>query len=172
MLTGNEILQQMAAGNIIIYPFDKKRVNPNSYNLTLGTELMVYKGPVLDSRHPNPVETVAIPPQGIILSPGRVYLACTEEWTETNNLIPCIDGRSSVGRLGISVHATAGFGDVGFKGRWTLEISVQQPVRIYPGDEICQIYYYRPDGEITRTYDGKYQNQNGTVPSKYYEDLR
>lgn len=170
MLTGNEIMQRRACGDIQIVPFNPAQLNPNSYNLRLADEIVIYNEAVLDSHKVNKTEKIRIPPEGIVLSPGRVYLASTEEWTETYNLIPCIDGRSSVGRLGIGIHMTAGFGDIGFKGRWTLEIYVQQPVRVYAGDELCQIYYELPDGEITDTYHGKYQGQNGTVESRMWQD--
>ena len=68
-------------------------------------------------------------------------------------------------------HVSAGFGDIGFKGSWTLEMVVAQPVRIYPGMRIGQIYWHKPVGEVTDYYHGKYQGQRGIQPSKLYEDF-
>ena len=129
--------------NIVIDPFDERNLNPNSYNLTLHHELMTYEEVVLDMRKANRVRRIEIPPEGLVLSPNQLYLGRTVERTETHNLVPMIEGRSSIGRLGLFVHVTAGFGDVGFCGYWTLEMFAVQPVRIYPGVPICQIFYHQ-----------------------------
>lgn len=83
-----------------------------------------------------------------------------------------IEGRSSIGRMGISIHTTAGFGDIGFEGYWTLEISVIKPVIIYPFIEICQIYYCEVSGDIEKVYKGKYSNSKDIIISKIYEEIR
>ena len=113
ILSGNEIKQQLGS-NIVIEPFDEKNLNPNSYNLSLHDELLVYEEVVLDMRKSNRVTRVTIPEEGLVLTPNQLYLGRTVERTETHNLVPMIEGRSSVGRLGLFVHVTAGFGDVGF----------------------------------------------------------
>ncbi len=97
----------------------------------------------------NPTAQLVIPKEGLLLQPGRVYLARTVERTFTDKYVPMLEGRSSVGRLGISVHVTAGFGDIGFNGHWTLEITVEQPTVIYPDVEICQIYYHTIKATMT-----------------------
>lgn len=171
MLTGAEIVRRQIEGDIVIEPWDEKKVNPNSYNLTLNDKLFVYDCPVLDSRKNNPAREIIIPEEGYTLVPGVLYIGSTNEYTEAKDLIPQLDGRSSTGRLGIQVHVTAGFGDVGFKGKWTLEITVIHPVIVYPNMEICQISYFKPDGPTYIQYNGKYQNQDGAIPSKMYEDL-
>ena len=117
ILSGHEIRQQLGE-NIHIDPFDDKRVNPNSYNLSLHDELLVYEEVVLDMRKSNRVARVHIPEEGLVLTPNQLYLGRTVERTETHNLVPMIEGRSSIGRLGLFVHVTAGFGDVGFAGYW------------------------------------------------------
>lgn len=170
ILTGNEIRNQQEFGNIFIQDFDESRLSPNSYNLRLAPELLIYNEAVLDAKQENRVEKLTIPEEGIVLYPGRLYLARTMERTSTATYVPMLEGRSSVGRLGIFVHATAGFGDLGFNGNWTLEISVVQPVRIYAGMEICQIYFLRPDGAINMLYQGKYQGQTDVVASKMFKD--
>ncbi|MDH5654872.1 MAG: dCTP deaminase [Spirochaetia bacterium] len=170
ILSGPEI-QKRLGGDIIIEPFNEGLINPNSYNLRLHNELIVYKEKTLDMKKPNDFEKITIPEDGMILSPGRLYLGRTLEHTETKNLVPMLEGRSSIGRLGLFVHITAGFGDVGFKGFWTLEISCIQPVRIYPGIEICQIFYHTIEGAIQEYHSNKYQNNTGIQTSMLYKDF-
>ena len=169
ILSGKEILSRIGE-DIEIDPFDPKRVNPNSYNLTLHNELMVYEEVVLDMAKANRVRRIEIPAEGIVLSPNQLYLARTVERTVTHNLVPQIEGRSSIGRLGLFVHVTAGFGDVGFSGFWTLEMFAVQPVRIYPGTEICQIFYHELTGPV-QEYDSKYQHNHDIQPSLLFEEL-
>ena len=156
---------------IIIEPFDEKRINPNSYNLSLAGELLVYDNHVLDMNEPNPVSRIIIPEDGLLLEPNRLYLGRTNEYTSTSRYVPMLEGRSSTGRLGLFIHVTAGFGDIGFSGYWTLEIFCVQPVRIYPNVEICQIYYHDIDGEYELYKSGKYQNNTGIQPSLMYKDF-
>ena len=120
----------------------------------------------LDPKKDNEVADIEIPEEGYILIPGILYLGTTEEYTETYGFIPNIDGRSTMGRLGIEIHRTAGFGDNGFKGKWTLEITVTHPVIVYPGMEIGQIYYEEINGDTSMKYNGKYQNQNDVEQAK------
>jgi dCTP deaminase len=171
ILSGLEILREISNGNILIDPFDEKRVNPNSYNLRLYNELMIYSDSVLDMRVCHQTEHLAIPDNGIMLEPNRLYLGRTVEYTQTRNYVPMLEGRSSVGRLGLYVHVTAGFGDVGFSGYWTLEIQCIQPIRIYPFVEICQIYYHTIQGNYDEYKNGKYQNNTGIQPSLLYKDF-
>lgn len=170
ILSGREILRHLGR-EIVIEPFDESRINPNSYNLTLHNELLVYTGDVLDMKKPNPVQKIVIPETGLKLMPGRLYLGRTVEYTKTETYVPMLEGRSSVGRLGLFIHITAGFGDVGFAGYWTLEMFCTQPVIIYPGVEICQIYYHTIEGGYDRYESGKYQNNDGIQPSLLYKDF-
>ncbi len=170
MITGKEIKRQVELGNIVIKPFDEKRINPNSYNITLNNKLVVYDDPVLDMKKKNSTHEIIIPEEGLVLEPNKLYLGRTNEYTETTGFVPCIDGRSSIGRLGLFIHVTAGFGDVGFKGTWTLEIQCVQPIRIYPNVEIGQLYYEQIQGEQT-LYSGKYLNQIDATPSKMNVDF-
>lgn len=171
ILSGTEIQKQIGH-KIFIDPFDESRINPNSYNLTLHEDLMVYTEETLDMKKPNEVERFKIPPEGMVLEPNRLYLARTAERTETKELVPMIEGRSSIGRLGLFVHVTAGFGDVGFKGFWTLEMFAVQPIRIYAGVEICQIFYHEIAGDNIIEYTGgKYQDNNDIQPSMLFKEL-
>ena len=170
ILSGQEIKKHMGK-EIIIEPFDEKRINPNSYNLSLAGELLVYDNHVLDMKEPNPVSRIIIPEDGLLLEPNRLYLGRTNEHTSTSRYVTMMEGRSSNGRLGLFIHVTAGFGDIGFSGYWTLEIFCVQPVRIYPNVEICQIYYHDIDGEYELYKSGKYQNNAGIQPSLMYKDF-
>lgn len=170
LLSGREIHKHMGK-DIIIEPFDPKRLNPNSYNLTLANELLVYDKPLLDMKQQNTASRIVIPEEGLILEPGRLYLGRTNEFTKTDTFVPMLEGRSSIGRLGLFIHVTAGFGDVGFAGYWTLEIFCVQPIKIYPDVEICQIYYHTLLGEYDRYISGKYQNNTGVQPSLLYKDF-
>ena len=170
ILSGKEIVRHMGE-EIIIDPFDPKRVNPNSYNLSLYHQLLKYDHNELDMAKPNPASSIIIPKSGYVLQPNTLYLGRTNEYTKTETYIPMLEGRSSVGRLGVFIHVTAGFGDVGFAGYWTLEIFCVQPIRIYPDLEICQIYYHDIDGEYDTYKHGKYQNNTGIQTSMLYKDF-
>jgi len=170
ILTGDEIRRRLGR-DIVIEPFDEARLNPNSYNLTLHDELLTYEEVVLDMREPNRTRRLKIPPEGLVLAPQKLYLGRTVERTETHNLVPMIEGRSSIGRLGLFVHVTAGFGDVGFCGYWTLEMFAVQPVRLYPGVPICQIFYHEVVGPIREYASDKYQHNRDIQPSLLYKDL-
>jgi dCTP deaminase len=170
VLSGQEIKRQLGS-NIVIDPFDESRLNPNSYNLTLHDELMLYEEVVLDMRKANRVRRVGISREGLVLQPNQLYLGRTVERTETHGFVPMIEGRSSIGRLGLFVHVTAGFGDVGFCGYWTLEMFAVQPVRIYAGVAICQIFYHDIHGEYTAYQSDKYQNNTDIQPSLLFKEL-
>lgn len=170
ILSGNEI-RKLIGNEIIIDPFDPKRINPNSYNLSLSNELLVYQNHTLDMKKPNSTERIVIPEEGLLLEPNKLYLGRTNEYTKTSHYVPMLEGRSSVGRLGLFIHVTAGFGDIGFAGYWTLEIFCVQPIVIYPNVEICQIYYHTIDGDYDLYKSGKYQNNQGIQPSLMYKDF-
>ncbi len=170
ILSGKEI-QRHIGKEIIIEPFDQSRVNPNSYNLTLHNELLVYENHELDMKKLNPTKRIIIPEEGLVLEPNRLYLGRTNEFTKTEGFVPMLEGRSSTGRLGLFIHVTAGFGDVGFAGYWTLEIFCIQPIRIYPNAEICQIYYHSIEGDYEPYKSGKYQNNTDIQPSLMYKDF-
>ena len=170
ILSGLEIEKRLG-GDIKIDPYCDQNINPNSYNLTLHEDVMTYEEVVLDMKKNNRTRNMKIPESGLVLEPNRLYLGRTVERTETHNLVPMIEGRSSIGRLGLFVHVTAGFGDVGFAGYWTLEMFAVQPIRIYPGIEICQIFYHQIAGDIKEYSSGKYQNNVGIQPSLLYREL-
>ena len=170
ILSGKEI-QNRIGKDIFIRPFNSNQLNPNSYNLRLHNELLVYEDNVLDMKKENKARSIIIPEDGMILEPNKLYLGRTKEYTRTENFIPMLEGRSSIGRLGLFIHVTAGFGDIGFSGYWTLEIHCIQPIKIYPNIEICQIYYHAIEGTYEKYKSGKYQNNTGIQPSLLYKDF-
>jgi dCTP deaminase len=208
ILTGKQIIEEVVNGNIFIDNFDPTKINPNSYNLTLGPNLAIYKchirqwidtvmsekginyrrnhpiieyyrlhekeldelDPVLDMAKKNEVFEYAIPEEGEVLLPNFLYLGATAERTITKKHAPMLEGRSSTGRLGFQSHICAGVGDVGFDGRWTLEISVLHALRIYAGVDVCQIIYHDVTGEITSYEGGKYQGSSGIKGSMMFKD--
>lgn len=170
ILSGKEIKRRINS-DIIIDPFSEDQLNPNSYNLRLHNELFVYQNNLLDMKQRNEVEPLTLPPEGLLLETGKLYLGRTLEYTKTEGLVPMLEGRSSIGRLGLFIHVTAGFGDVGFAGYWTLEIFCVQPIRIYPDVEICQIFYHTIEGDYENYVSKKYQNNQGVQPSLLYKDF-
>lgn len=170
ILSGKEIKRQLG-GNIIIEPFNDRQLGPNSYNVRLHNELLMYDVAVLDMKQKNACSSIIIPMEGYVLQPGKLYLARTIEYTKTDNLVPMLEGRSSIGRLGLFIHITAGFGDVGFAGYWTLEMFCVHPIRIYPGVEIGQIFYHTIEGVFERYNSNKYQNNVGIQASMLYKDF-
>jgi len=186
VLTGLEIVKQIEEGHIFISDFDRKRLNPNSYNLRLHDELKVYHFDaiiaedrvenqghgILDMKSQNPTRTIKIPETGFVLWPNELYLGRTVEMTRTNGFVPQIEGRSSIARLGIDIHKTAGWGDDGFENYWTLEIVATHPVRVYPFVEFCQIIYMKTFGDASMKYKGKYQKTEMIDGSKLYEEFQ
>jgi len=172
ILSKSEIRKQQETGGLYIEDFNEGRLNPNSYNLRLAPELMVYTEAVPDPRRENRTRTIIIPEDGYVLRPGKLYLARTMEWTECRDFVPKLEGRSSIGRLGLAIHITAGFGDIGFKGNWTLELKCAEPFRIYPGMEICQISYHTVEGEIEDRYHGKYQGSREVGASQIWREFK
>jgi len=171
ILSGKEIKKELGKG-INIEPYDESQLNPNSYNLKLHQDLLVYENRELDMKNPNPTTSLSIPEEGLLLETGKLYLGRTVEHTETSKFVPMLEGRSSIGRLGLFIHVTAGFGDVGFNGFWTLEIFCVQPIRIYAGVEICQIFYHSIEGDYDTYKNGKYQNNKGIQASMLYKDFK
>jgi dCTP deaminase len=155
ILSDHAIRKAINEGDIVIEPFDPSQLGTNSYDVRLGKTLATYVDETLDARQHNRIAMFEIPGEGLVLQPGAVYLGVTEEYTETHRHVPFLEGKSSIGRLGIDIHATAGKGDVGFCNHWTLEISVAQPVRVYHLMPIGQLIYFEVSGKIDTLYSTK-----------------
>ena len=180
ILTGSEIVKQMEIGNLVISPFSVDQINPNSYNLALDKTLGTYGKAArygckrsidnpINMKQEESVYRFNIPSSGFILQPGILYLGRTVEKVGSDKFVPCINGRSSTGRLGIQIHQTAGWGDLGFFDQWTLEMSVIEPVKIYPNIKIAQVIFYDVRGDIKILYQGKYiQN---CLKSRFFKEI-
>lgn len=171
ILSDKRILEEIGKGTIKIEPYDRECLGSNSYDVHLGHTLAKYVDKELDAKKHNKIESFEIPDEGFVLLPHEFYLGVTLEYTETHAHVPFLEGKSSTGRLGIDIHATAGKGDVGFCGNWTLEISVKQPVRIYKGMPIGQLIYFPVDGEIEVKYNQKGNAKYSGQPNRPVESM-
>jgi dCTP deaminase len=171
ILSDKVILEEIEKGNIIIEPFQKDCLGTNSYDVHLGKYLATYRNRVLDAKAHNEIDHFEIPKDGFVLQPNTLYLGVTLEYTETHRHVPFLEGKSSTGRLGIDIHATAGKGDVGFCNTWTLEISCAQPVRIYAGMPIGQLIYFVVEGDVETMYNTKVNAKYNNKTTKPVESM-
>lgn len=165
ILSGPEIREQVARGNIVIDPFEEARLNPNSYNYRLSDTLTIYNDDVLDARTGHVTDQLKISPTGITLYPNRTYLGRTMEYIGSRKYVPSLIGRSSLGRLGVFLQVSADLGNLGVVHRWTLEIVVCQPIKLYPTMVVGQVSFWTPDGDFLR-YKGHYGLFDLAVPSE------
>lgn len=202
ILTDLAIREAVDKGEIEIDPFDPKQLNPASYDLRLGTGVAVYDtwvapayvrrergGPMyvthrdhdrlrptdqeMDAKLEPPITRFAIGDDGLVLEPNIGYLMHTAERIATKRFVPVIDGKSSLARLFVSVHETAGYGDAGFDGQYTLEVTVKHPIRLYAGMRIAQIRFHTMRGEVGKLYAGNYagETSRGAVASRAWKQF-
>lgn len=171
ILSDSEILKAIARKTIVIEPFEPKNLGTNSYDVHLGKYLGTYNDDIIDAKKHNQISIFEIPEQGFVLEPNNLYLGVTQEYTETHEHVPFLEGKSSVGRLGIDIHATAGKGDVGFCNTWTLEISVSHKVRIYAGMPIGQLIFFKVEGQIQNFYNTKDNAKYVQITEKPVESM-
>ena len=170
VLSGDEIRRRIGT-DLCIEPFQEDQLNSNSYNLVLHDELLMYEEVVLDAASPNRYRRIVIPREGLTLQPNMLYLGRSVEYTETHGFVPMIQGRSSFGRLGLFINPGGSFGDCGYCGTWTLALHCVQPVRIYPGMQIAQIYYLDLKGQTSGYCSDKYQHSRDIQPSLLFREL-
>ncbi|EKE11141.1 MAG: hypothetical protein ACD_15C00135G0002 [uncultured bacterium] len=170
ILTGKQITKEVHKKRIIIDPFDENCVNPNSYNFTLSNEFLVYDPGVIDTKYEHPTQILKMLNGELILQPWKLYLASTREKLGSDYFAPTYAARSSVARLGMFINLSAPLGDIGFIGRWTLQLFAIHPIRVYEGMKIGQMMFWHPQGDRT-IYDGKYQGSNGPMKSQIYKDV-
>jgi dCTP deaminase len=181
ILNGTEIISGRDEGRIHIEPYNQENVGPNSYDITLGNKLLLVKQNeffydeiddknygYIDPKKKQNVEEIQIGNDGHFLYPGVLYLAHTQEEIGSDYYVPMLEGRSSIGRMGLFIHVTAGFGDIGFKSQWTLELMTIYPIRIYPGMRIGQVFFHQCSSRTMR-YDGRYTKQSGPQESLYWQ---
>ena len=171
ILSDRRILEEIEKETIKIQPYNRKYLGSNSYDVHLGMHLATYRDKILDAKKHNEINHFEIPDAGFVLQPGELYLGVTQEYTETHVHVPFLEGKSSTGRLGIDIHATAGKGDVGFCGNWTLEISCKIPVRIYKGMPIGQLIYFPVEGEVEVKYNSKKDAKYSGQPDRPVESM-
>jgi len=199
ILVGTEIINEYNNGKIIISPFNEKHIGPNSIDVTLSNTLITYtpikigykenigyvvipqaepSSTILDMASENKFYAIKIPDEGLVIQPNILYLGSTNEACGSDYYIPMYEGRSSMARLGIQSHLSAGFGDIFFKSNWTLEITVVHPTKIYPNRRIGQVYFHNVNEDVRKgllnkgkEYKGKYVNQPGPQISKSYMDF-
>jgi len=171
ILTGEAIHCAVKSGEITIDPFDRRQLNPNSYDFRLGCRCKVYEELVLDSAADNPCKDILVDQSGLVLKPDRVYLFNSEETIGSNTFVPIIRGRSSTGRLGLFVHITADLIDLGSVNQLTLQLHCVIPMRVYPGMLIGQVTFWTTHGSKV-FYEGKYKGLSSPAPSLSYLDWR
>jgi dCTP deaminase len=177
ILTGPAIREQVELGNIEIDPFVPEHVNPASVDLTLGEEVAVYeRDSFLDSKLEYGVQRWKISDDGsITLMPGQLYLMHTVERVRADKFVGVLDGKSSLARLGVVIHLTAGYIDPGFDGNFTLEVTCVVPVRLYAGMRVCQIRFHTLYGEVESYQErGNYvgERATGPVPSQSWRQFK
>ncbi len=164
MLNKNGIKEGLSQGIYVDSSQDK--IGENYITVTLSNMLKTYETPLLETTSPNPSQTILIPETGFILEPNKLYLGSTNEYTKTDGYVPVLSGLLELATLGMEIHITAGFGDNGFEGTWTLEIICSNPTVIYPNMEIGRVYYYPLIGDDKIKYCGKYFGQIDPTESR------
>ncbi|MFN8034840.1 MAG: dCTP deaminase [Acidimicrobiia bacterium] len=186
ILSDVSIREELAAGRILIDPLDEACVQPSSVDLHVDAYFRVFRNdttPYIDPKEAQEdlTELVEIKPDGaFILHPGEFVLGSTLERVRLpDDLVARLEGKSSLGRLGLLIHSTAGFVDAGWDGHLTLELSnvANLPIAIYPGMKIGQISFLRMTSAAEHAYGSreagsKYQGQRGPTPSRYYLNFR
>jgi dCTP deaminase len=185
VLSDRTIKEEMACGRLIIEPLDESAIQPASVDLRLDRSFRIFRvtsRPVVDVREPveDLTELVTIESgEPFVIQPGAFCLGSTRETvTLPDDIVARVDGKSSLGRLGLLVHATAGYVDPGWTGKLTLELSnqSQMPIALYPGMRIAQISFLRLTTPVDRPYGSpdlgsKYQGQTGPTPSRISEEF-
>jgi dCTP deaminase len=188
LLNGDEIIEYHNKGLIKIDPWDPTKVGSNSYDVCLYHKIKIYGKAsiwvplnrliceyniILDPHKDNATTELEIPYDGLVIPKNKLILGGTNEVTESHasDLVPMIDGRSSIGRLGLMIHLTAGRGDIGYCGRWTLEIVAAEDVIIYPLMPIAQLSWVKTQS-TTRRYQGHYQRETNITESRLHQEIR
>lgn len=197
ILTGNEIKNQIENRHIEITPYDDERVQPNSYDISLGDKVSYYTLtdyhiqvgqhneatcfekygmlalnsiedkdcgfirtiPVLDSKQENTMLEDTIGDSGFVFLPNILYLVESAEEFWSDKFVSEVSGTSSLARLGITVHKTAGYSNLGHRFKWVLEVEVTHAVKVYKGMKIGQVYFHTTHGDTSMQYNGLYKDK-------------
>jgi dCTP deaminase len=183
VLSDRTIREEVAAGRIVIDPFDDAMVQPGSIDVTVGNAFRVFRNSryaYIDVKRPMDDLTELVTVEGdepFILHPGEFVLGSTlERVALPDDLVARLEGKSSLGRLGLLIHSTAGYVDPGWDGYLTLELSnvANLPITLYPAMKIGQISFFKLTSPAETPYGAagnKYQGQRGPTPSRYYRDF-
>jgi dCTP deaminase len=185
ILSDRDILKAIENGDVGIEPFDRADLQPSSVDLHVDRYFRTFhnaRHPFIDVKKPmdDLTELVEVPEtEAFILHPGEFVLGSTREFVRLpDDLVARLEGKSSLGRLGLLIHSTAGYVDPGFEGRLTLELSnvANLPITIYPGMKIGQISFFGLSSPADKPYGStsvgsKYQGQLGPTPSRYYQNF-
>jgi dCTP deaminase len=165
ILTGQQIASDVAAGRITIEPYTPDAVEPNSYRFHLADQIICYDHETVDCATPPAATGQRIGPEGVVVEPGRVYLGATVETMGSRHYAATLYGRRSVATLGVWIQFSAPLGHAGALIPWTLEITVAQPVRLYPRMPIGKIAFWAMAGRPIQ-YAGRYRGSAGVVASR------
>jgi dCTP deaminase len=186
ILSDRSLREQIAAGRIVIDPLDESLIQPSSIDVRISNLFRVFRNHtagVIDVKQDmaSLTEHVEVAEDGtaFMLHPGEFVLGSTlERITVPDDLVGRVEGKSSLGRLGLLIHSTAGFVDAGFDGHITLELAnvASLPITLYPGMKIGQVSFMRMTTPAERPYGSggrgsKYQGQLGPTPSRYFENF-
>ncbi|MFN8108905.1 MAG: dCTP deaminase [Thermoleophilia bacterium] len=180
VLSDRSIREQLASGRLVIDPFDESLIQPSSVDVRVAPEFRVFQNnrqPFIDVRSPSHDLTDLVrmdDDEPFILHPGEFVLGSTlERVAIPDDLVARLEGKSSLGRLGLLIHSTAGYIDPGWDGMITLELSnvARLPITIYPGMPIGQISFLTLTTPVDRPYQGKYLGQSGPTASEYYRNF-
>jgi dCTP deaminase len=176
ILSDRTIKELIEKGTLKVEPFSEELVQCSSLDLRLGYQIARYRAKdYLDVKNPSwEIEFETIDDNGFFIQPKEFVLATTLEYIKLPpNLTAFVEGRSSLGRLGLFIE-NAGWVDAGFEGQLTLELynANKYPIRLYPKMRICQLVFAKLDKEPLKPYRGKYQGQKGVVASKIYLDYK
>lgn len=185
ILSDGSIEQALADGRVVIDPLADGAVQPSSVDVRVDRQFRLFSNhryPYIDVRQPQPDLTELVEVEGdepFVLHPGEFVLGSTlERIGLPDDLVARLEGKSSLGRLGLLIHSTAGFIDAGFEGHVTLELSnvATLPITIYPGMPIGQVAFFTLDAPALRPYGSsgttsKYQGQRGPTPSSYHRNF-
>jgi dCTP deaminase len=177
IIAKKHLLQHVKSGKIHVLPFDPNLVGVNSIDVRLGNTVKVLQMNAVDHIDPRlPQRYLEIPLSygGTILYPHQCYLGHTIEEIGSDYFVPIYEGRSSIGRMFMASHITAGFGEIGFKKQWTLEIKVSMPIKVWPGMKIGQVFFVMPSDRSIRyglNHKAKYADQSGPQESLFYKEV-
>jgi dCTP deaminase len=171
ILTGSEILNNVKNKNIHIVPFDKSMLNPNSYDYRIDCKLLELADLPVDPKKQTSYNEIDFSNNGYVLSPNKTYLANTHEEIGSDVFVPSLIGKTSLGRLGLFLQITADLGNLGAKHKWTLELKVVQPIKIYPMMRIGQVTFWSTSGESNMRYEGKYDKFSVAKSSEIYREF-